>query len=203
MKSLHLLEFLAEAFRSHVHHYQCLVVPVELAVMFVFRFSVVGIAEMLVLLACAILSMCVWVLQCKCSFSMLVAECYNVCISTNNKTVLFYRMNWTRSRCWSSQLYLVFFFVFVSGPHNRINIKKFEKSKKQFHSSWYSQTSKRCLTQEKKPECLYRYKTEHIYLKSHCNTYFCSFIDFSPYTIITNQIWLKSVHPFLIFKWCN
>ena len=28
---LHLLEFLAEAFRCHVYHYQCLAVPVDLA----------------------------------------------------------------------------------------------------------------------------------------------------------------------------
>ena len=35
-----LLEFLAETFRCHVHHFQCLTVPVELAVMF--WFIVVG-----------------------------------------------------------------------------------------------------------------------------------------------------------------
>ena len=40
---LHLIEFLSEAFRCYVHHYQCLTVPVELAAMkFVFRFMVVG-----------------------------------------------------------------------------------------------------------------------------------------------------------------
>ena len=50
------------------------------------------------------------------------------------------------------------------------------------------------MTQENKHECLYRHKQENIFLTSHCNTYFCSFIDFfSPYTIITNQIWQKSV----------
>jgi hypothetical protein len=32
-----LLEFLAEAFRCHVHNFQCLTVPVELAAMFRFR----------------------------------------------------------------------------------------------------------------------------------------------------------------------
>ena len=55
--SLHLfnlLEFLAEAFRSHVHNFQCLTVPVELAAMF--RFVVVGIAEMLLWLVCLIVS---------------------------------------------------------------------------------------------------------------------------------------------------
>jgi hypothetical protein len=30
MQNLHSLEFLAEAFQCHVHHFQCLVVPVEL-----------------------------------------------------------------------------------------------------------------------------------------------------------------------------
>ena len=40
----------AEAFRCHVHHFQYLAVPVELVGMkFVFRFMVVGIAEVLVL----------------------------------------------------------------------------------------------------------------------------------------------------------
>jgi hypothetical protein len=58
----HLLEFLA-AFRCHVHHFQCLPVPVELAVMkFVFRFMVVEIAEMLVWLVCLIVSKNVLVL---------------------------------------------------------------------------------------------------------------------------------------------
>jgi hypothetical protein len=57
MQNLHLLEFLAEALRCHVHHYQRLAVPVELAVMeFIFQFTVVGIAEMLVWLACVIVS---------------------------------------------------------------------------------------------------------------------------------------------------
>jgi hypothetical protein len=43
------LQYLAEAFRCHVHHYQYFVVPVELAVMqFVFHFIGAGIAEMLV-----------------------------------------------------------------------------------------------------------------------------------------------------------
>jgi hypothetical protein len=41
----------------HVHHYQCLPVPVELAVMvFAFWFIRVGMAEMLVWLACVIVS---------------------------------------------------------------------------------------------------------------------------------------------------
>ena len=31
MQELVQLEFLAEAFRGHVHHFQCLTVPVELA----------------------------------------------------------------------------------------------------------------------------------------------------------------------------
>ena len=57
MQSLPLLEFLAEAFRCHVHHFQCLVVPVELAAMkLVFRFMVTEIAEMLMWLACVIVS---------------------------------------------------------------------------------------------------------------------------------------------------
>ena len=38
MQNLHLIEFLAEAFQFHVHHFQCLTVLVEPAVMkFVFR----------------------------------------------------------------------------------------------------------------------------------------------------------------------
>ena len=46
MQNLHLLEFLAEAFQCHVHHFQCLVVSVELAAMkFVFQFMVVGIED--------------------------------------------------------------------------------------------------------------------------------------------------------------
>ena len=53
-----LLEFLAEAFRCHVHHFQYLMVPVELAAMF--RFIVVGIAEMLLWLLCLIVSKGVW-----------------------------------------------------------------------------------------------------------------------------------------------
>jgi hypothetical protein len=57
MQNLHLLEFLAEAFQYHVLHFQSLSVPVELAAMkFVFRFMVVGIAEMLEWLACVIVS---------------------------------------------------------------------------------------------------------------------------------------------------
>jgi hypothetical protein len=55
MQNLHLLEVLAEGFRCHVHHFQCLAVPVELATMkFVFRFMVVGIAKMFVWLACVL-----------------------------------------------------------------------------------------------------------------------------------------------------
>ena len=53
-----LLEFLAEDFRCHVHHFQCLTVPVELAAMF--RFIVVGIAEMLLWLLYLIVSKSVW-----------------------------------------------------------------------------------------------------------------------------------------------
>jgi hypothetical protein len=50
-------EFLAEVFQCHVHHFQYLADPVELAAMkFVFQFMVVGIAEMLVWLACVIVS---------------------------------------------------------------------------------------------------------------------------------------------------
>ena len=50
MQNLHLPEYSAEAFRCHVHHFQYLAVPVELVGMkFVFRFMVVGIAEVLVL----------------------------------------------------------------------------------------------------------------------------------------------------------
>jgi hypothetical protein len=38
MQNLHLLDFIAEAFRCHVHHFQCLEVPVELIAMkLVFR----------------------------------------------------------------------------------------------------------------------------------------------------------------------
>jgi hypothetical protein len=49
---LNLLEFLAEAFRCHVHHFQCLTVRAELPAMF--RFVVVGLAEMLLWLLCMI-----------------------------------------------------------------------------------------------------------------------------------------------------
>ena len=67
MQNLDLLEFLAEAFRCHVHHFQCLVVAVELAVMeFVFRVTVVRIAEMLERLMCLIMSKSMWVLEGKC-----------------------------------------------------------------------------------------------------------------------------------------
>ena len=46
MQNLHLFEFLAEAFRCQVHHFQRLVISVELAATkFVFWFMVVGIAE--------------------------------------------------------------------------------------------------------------------------------------------------------------
>jgi hypothetical protein len=63
MQKLNLLEFLAGASRCHVHHYQCLAVLVELAVMeFIFQFMEVGIAEMLVWLACELVSKSVWVL---------------------------------------------------------------------------------------------------------------------------------------------
>jgi hypothetical protein len=52
MRYLHLLEYLTEAFRCHVHHSQCLAVPVELAAMgLVFQFIGVRIAETLVWLA--------------------------------------------------------------------------------------------------------------------------------------------------------
>ena len=49
---------LAEAFRCHVHHFQCLTVLVELAAMF--QFVVVGLAEMLLWLLCMIVSKSVW-----------------------------------------------------------------------------------------------------------------------------------------------
>ena len=55
---LNLLDFLAEAFRCHVHHFQFLTVPVELAAMF--RFMVFEIAEMLLWLLCLIVSKSVW-----------------------------------------------------------------------------------------------------------------------------------------------
>ena len=45
MQNLHLLEFLAKVFQCHVHHFQCLAVPVQLAAMkLLFRFMVVGMA---------------------------------------------------------------------------------------------------------------------------------------------------------------
>ena len=57
MQNFHLLEILADGFRYYVHHFQCLGVPVELAVIkFVFQFMVVAIAEMLVWLASVIVS---------------------------------------------------------------------------------------------------------------------------------------------------
>ena len=57
VQNLHLLGYSAEAFHCHVHHCQCLEVPEELAVMwFVFMSIVVVIAEMLVWLACVIVS---------------------------------------------------------------------------------------------------------------------------------------------------
>ena len=52
------LSFLTEAFRCHVHHFQCLMIPVELAAMF--WFVVVGIAEILLWLLCLIVSKSVW-----------------------------------------------------------------------------------------------------------------------------------------------
>ena len=53
MQNLHLLEYSAESFRCHVHHFQSFAVPVALAVMgFVFPFIVVVIAEMFIRLAC-------------------------------------------------------------------------------------------------------------------------------------------------------
>ena len=49
MQNLSFPEFLTEAFRCHVHHFQCLAVLVDLTAMkFVFRFMMVGIAVMLV-----------------------------------------------------------------------------------------------------------------------------------------------------------
>ena len=55
--------FYQKLFQCHVHHYQYLVVPVELAAMeFVFQFTVFGIGEMLVWMACVIVSKSVWVL---------------------------------------------------------------------------------------------------------------------------------------------
>ena len=42
MQNLHILEFLEEAFRYHVHHYQCLAVTVKLAVREFFFFLVHG-----------------------------------------------------------------------------------------------------------------------------------------------------------------
>ena len=65
MQELVQLEF----FAYHVHHFQCLTVPAELAVMF--RFMVVGITEMLLWLVCLIVLKSVWDLQCIWSFSML------------------------------------------------------------------------------------------------------------------------------------
>ena len=52
--------------------------------------------------------------------------------------------------------------LFVLAPNNKIKQKMYIR---------------RCLTQENKPECLYIYKTKIIFLKSHCITYFCGFID--------------------------
>ena len=57
MQNLHLLECSVEAFGVMWHNYQCSVVLVELAMMvFVMRFLWVGMAEMLVWLACVIAS---------------------------------------------------------------------------------------------------------------------------------------------------
>ena len=57
MQNLQSLEFLAETFQCRGHNFQCFAVPVELAAMkFVFRFMVVGIAGILVWLACGIVS---------------------------------------------------------------------------------------------------------------------------------------------------
>ena len=52
LENLHLHEYLAEAFQCYVHYYQGLVELVEL----VFQFIRVEIAEVLVWLACAIMS---------------------------------------------------------------------------------------------------------------------------------------------------
>ena len=53
MRNLHLLQYLAEAFRYHVNNCHCLHVLVELVLKwFVFRFIGVKIADMLVWPAC-------------------------------------------------------------------------------------------------------------------------------------------------------
>ena len=49
---------LADAFRCHGHHFQCLTVLMELSAMF--RFVLVGLAEMLLWLLCMMVSKSVW-----------------------------------------------------------------------------------------------------------------------------------------------
>ena len=57
MQNLQLIEFSAEAFRCHVHHYQYMAVPEELTVVVVaFRFMEVGMTEISVRMACVIVS---------------------------------------------------------------------------------------------------------------------------------------------------
>jgi hypothetical protein len=59
------------------------------------------------------------------------------------------------------------------------------------------------MTQENKPEYLYRHKKENIFLTSHYSTYFCDLIDFFSLYYYNKSNMIKSVHPFLSFKWCN
>ena len=85
MQKLHLLGFSAQTFRCRVHHYQCLAVLVELAVMaFASWFIAIGIAGMLIWLACAIVSKSVRVVLCNWSllwrlFIMFISHNFRQC----------------------------------------------------------------------------------------------------------------------------
>ena len=58
---------------------------------------------------------------------------------------------------------------------------------------------RRGLTQETKPECLFRHKKENIFLTNHCITYFCSFIYFFPLYYYNKSNMNKICTPLLKF----
>ena len=67
----------SRSFSMHVHHFQCLMVPVELPAMF--RFMLVGKAEMSLWLLFLIVSKSVW--DCNVFDHLICWIVYNVCIS--------------------------------------------------------------------------------------------------------------------------
>jgi hypothetical protein len=128
----HLLEFLAEDFRCHVHHFQCLVVPAELAAMrFVFRFMVWSEQQR---------CWCVWLCQRVYEFFNVIDHLvcwlgivYNICISHIFRRCLvwgdlvayvkflgLFQLWYTYDECWIYEK-----FDFISGC---VNISCFERS---------------------------------------------------------------------------